>query len=56
MKTITILGDGAWATTLAILLSNNGNKVILWSSFPEHLDELDSKRVNKKYFVTTTKN
>lgn len=49
MKTITILGDGAWATTLAILLSNNGNKVILWSSFPEYLDELDVKRVNKKY-------
>ncbi|MDD3032611.1 MAG: NAD(P)-dependent glycerol-3-phosphate dehydrogenase [Candidatus Pacebacteria bacterium] len=49
MKTITILGDGAWATTLAILLSNNRNKVILWSSFPEYLDELDSKRVNKKY-------
>lgn len=49
MKKITILGDGAWATTLAILLSNNGHRVNVWSNFPEFLDELDSKRINKKY-------
>jgi len=46
---ITILGDGAWGTTLAILLAENGHNVSVWSAFPEHLEELDKKRENKKY-------
>jgi len=46
---ITILGDGAWGTTLAILLFNNGHNVSVWSVFPEHLDLLDKVRENKKY-------
>lgn len=46
---ITILGDGAWATTLAILLSRNGHKVTVWSVFGEHLNELDKERENWKY-------
>lgn len=49
MKNITILGDGAWATTLALILSKNGHNVTMWSAFPEYLEELDSKRVNEKY-------
>ncbi|MGI6297568.1 MAG: NAD(P)H-dependent glycerol-3-phosphate dehydrogenase [Minisyncoccales bacterium] len=49
MKKVTILGDGAWATTLAILLNRNGHKVTMWSVFPEYLDELNIKRENKKY-------
>ncbi|MFA7141930.1 MAG: NAD(P)H-dependent glycerol-3-phosphate dehydrogenase [Candidatus Paceibacterota bacterium] len=49
MKTITILGDGAWATTLAILLDKNGHKVVVWSIFPDYLEELDLKRVNDRY-------
>ncbi|MDD3292471.1 MAG: NAD(P)-dependent glycerol-3-phosphate dehydrogenase [Candidatus Pacebacteria bacterium] len=48
-KNITILGDGAWGTTLAILLAENGHNVFIWSAFPEHLEELDKKRENKKY-------
>jgi len=48
-QNITVLGDGAWATTLAIILSDNGHDVVVWSVFPEYLDELDKKRVNKKY-------
>lgn len=49
MKNITILGDGAWATTLALILDKNGHKVTMWSAFPDYLEELDSKRVNIKY-------
>lgn len=49
MKTITILGDGAWATTIALLLNKNGHKVTVWSTFSDYLDELDKKRVNDKY-------
>lgn len=50
-QNITILGDGAWGTTLAILLSDNGHNVSIWSAFPEHLEELDKKRENKKYLA-----
>ena len=46
---ITILGDGAWGTTLAILLSKNGHEVTVWSVFGDHLDILDKQRENKKY-------
>ncbi len=46
---ITILGDGAWATTLAILLSKNNHNVVVWSAFGEHLDELSKERENYKY-------
>jgi glycerol-3-phosphate dehydrogenase (NAD(P)+) len=46
---ITILGDGAWGTTLAILLSKNGHDVVLWSVFSKHLDILDKERENKTY-------
>jgi glycerol-3-phosphate dehydrogenase (NAD(P)+) len=46
---IAILGDGAWATTLAILLSKNGHKVTMWSAFGEHLEELEKERENWKY-------
>lgn len=46
---ITILGDGAWGTTLAVLLSGNGHDVVVWSAFPEYLDILDEKRENRKY-------
>jgi glycerol-3-phosphate dehydrogenase (NAD(P)+) len=46
---ITILGDGAWGTTLAILLSKNGHEVTVWSAFPEYLDVLDKERENKTY-------
>ena len=46
---ITILGDGAWGTTLAILLSKNGHDVKVWSVFGDYLDLLDKSRENKKY-------
>ena len=46
---LTILGDGAWGTTLAILLSKNGHDVVMWSAFPGHLDILGKERENKKY-------
>lgn len=51
---ITILGDGAWGTTLAIVLSKNGHDVMVWSAFPEHLDLLDKERENKTYLKGIT--
>jgi glycerol-3-phosphate dehydrogenase (NAD(P)+) len=46
---ISVVGDGAWGTTLAILLAENGHKVTLWSAFPDNAARIASSRVNKKF-------
>lgn len=46
---IAVIGDGAWGTTLAILLSKKGYPVTLWGNFPGYLQFLDKKRENVKY-------
>ncbi len=48
-KKITVLGDGGWGTTLAILLSKKGYDVTLWSAFKDYAALLDKKRVNPYY-------
>ena len=48
-KKITVLGDGGWGTTLAILLHNKGFKVTLWSAFEDYAKILDKNRVNPNY-------
>jgi glycerol-3-phosphate dehydrogenase (NAD(P)+) len=52
---IAVLGAGAWGTALAISLSSNSgsspsHQVVLWTRNPLHLADLDSHRVNKRYF------
>ncbi|MDN5836214.1 MAG: NAD(P)-dependent glycerol-3-phosphate dehydrogenase [Nitrosospira sp.] len=52
---IAILGAGAWGTALAISLSANFNsgsshQVTLWTRSPNHLAELVSQRINRRYF------
>ncbi|MCK9393244.1 MAG: NAD(P)H-dependent glycerol-3-phosphate dehydrogenase [Candidatus Paceibacterota bacterium] len=49
LEKIVILGDGAWGTTLAGVASKNGYDVVLWSNFPEYLEELNKKRENRIY-------
>jgi glycerol-3-phosphate dehydrogenase (NAD(P)+) len=46
---ITVLGDGGWGTTLAILLHRRGFKVNLWGAFPDYVSYLDKKRINTKF-------
>jgi glycerol-3-phosphate dehydrogenase (NAD(P)+) len=46
---ITVLGDGGWGTALAVVLSEKGNEVILWSNFPDYADTLNKTRENKKF-------
>ncbi|MCX5708178.1 MAG: glycerol-3-phosphate dehydrogenase, partial [Candidatus Omnitrophica bacterium] len=46
---ISILGDGGWGTTLAILLHQKGFNVSLWGAFPEYVKLLDKKRTNPKF-------
>ncbi len=46
---ITILGDGGWGTTLAILLSRRNKDVVLWSVSKEYAHYLDRYRKNPKF-------
>ncbi|OIO35580.1 MAG: glycerol-3-phosphate dehydrogenase [Candidatus Omnitrophica bacterium CG1_02_44_16] len=45
-KRISILGDGGWGTTLAILLYNKGMNITLWSVFDDYAKILDESRHN----------
>lgn len=46
---IAVLGDGGWGTTLAILLFRKGLDVVLWGAFPDYVEYLKRKRVNRKF-------
>jgi len=49
IKNISVIGDGGWGTTLAILLSQKKYDVTLWGAFPDYIETLRSKRVNVKF-------
>jgi len=46
---ITILGDGGWGTTLAILLARKGYKITLWGVFKDNIAEVNKTRINQKF-------
>lgn len=48
-KKITIIGDGGWGTTLAVLLSQKGHQVQVWGAFPQYLEILNKTRENAKF-------
>ncbi len=41
---ISVLGAGTWGTALAILLSNNGHTVTLWSKLQREIEALEADR------------
>src|SRR3990170_5339789 len=48
-KVISVLGEGAWGTAIAIVLAENGYKVNLWC-YDEHVANLiNTKHVNEQY-------
>ncbi|MEN6521719.1 MAG: NAD(P)H-dependent glycerol-3-phosphate dehydrogenase [Armatimonadota bacterium] len=49
MKQIAVLGAGSWGTSLALLLTNKGYSVRLWSNEPGVIKDIDTNRVNSKY-------
>lgn len=46
---IGVIGDGAWGTTLAILLAEKGHPVSLWGAFPEYVHQVAKTRENIKF-------
>jgi glycerol-3-phosphate dehydrogenase (NAD(P)+) len=48
-QNITILGDGGWGTTLALLLHKKGHNVCLWGIFPDYVKLLQKRRLNSNF-------
>ena len=46
---VTVIGDGAWGTTLAILLAEKGAPVTLWSAFADQVTAIGKAGVNEKF-------
>ncbi len=49
MRTISIIGDGGWGTTLAIYLAKKKYPVFLWGAFSDHVSLVARTRENKKF-------
>ena len=49
MKNISVIGAGAWGTTLAVLLAEKGLNVKLWAYEKEVAETIIQKRENNKY-------
>ncbi|MBQ9106839.1 MAG: NAD(P)-dependent glycerol-3-phosphate dehydrogenase [Clostridia bacterium] len=48
MSKIAVLGSGGWGTALAVMLSNKGHDVSLWSVFPEEIEGIKAAGENAK--------
>lgn len=48
-NSVSIFGAGSWGTALAILLSQNQRRAVLWGHNPEHQAMLATSRCNEAY-------
>lgn len=48
-RRVCVLGDGGWGTALAIQLAGRRNAVRLWGAFPDYVQEVALRRVNRKF-------
>jgi len=51
IKKTAVIGAGSWGTALARLLAEKGERVVLWSHRPEHLDQMQAERENCQYLA-----
>ncbi len=49
MSSVTVLGAGSWGSTLAQLLCDAGNDVLIWGRDANIVEEINSDHTNKKY-------
>ncbi len=49
MSKVTVLGTGSWGSTLAQVLSDAGNHVLMWGRNQDIVDEINTKHTNRKY-------
>ena len=51
---ITVLGDGAWGSAIAQLLSLNNHTVTLWGPFPDYIAEMNKYRSNPRFLPSVS--
>ncbi len=49
MSKVTVLGTGAWGSTMAQVLSDAGNHVLMWGRNQDTVDEINTHHTNQKY-------
>jgi glycerol-3-phosphate dehydrogenase (NAD(P)+) len=49
MSAVTVLGAGAWGTTMAQVLVDAGNDVLIWGRSQEIVDEINVTHTNARY-------
>jgi glycerol-3-phosphate dehydrogenase (NAD(P)+) len=49
MSKVSVFGAGAWGSTLAQVLCDAGNEVLLWGRNSEVINEINTKHTNSKY-------
>jgi glycerol-3-phosphate dehydrogenase (NAD(P)+) len=49
MSKVTVFGAGAWGSTMAQVLSDAGNEVLLWGRSESVISEINQSHTNKKY-------
>ncbi len=49
MSTVTVFGAGAWGSTMAQVLNDAGNDVLLWGRSEDVIAEINSAHTNEKY-------
>jgi glycerol-3-phosphate dehydrogenase (NAD(P)+) len=54
MSKVTVFGAGAWGSTMAQVLCDAGNDVLLWGRNQEVIDEINGSHTNAKYLAHHT--
>ena len=49
MSKVTVFGTGQWGSTMAQVLSDAGNHVLMWGRNKDVVDEINEKHTNSKY-------
>ena len=49
MKKVTVLGDGAWGTAIAMTLAENKCDVMLWCHYQDVADEIRTQHTNTRF-------
>jgi glycerol-3-phosphate dehydrogenase (NAD(P)+) len=53
---VSVLGDGAWGSAIADMLSDNSHEVKLWGPFPDYIKVMKETRKNPRFLPQLTFN
>ncbi len=54
MSKVTVFGTGQWGCTMAQVLSDAGNHVLMWGRNQEVVDEINEKHINSRYLGSSS--